>query len=82
MIEKRGWEVAMLTDLNFGVNGARDYRTVRQTWTVIVQGLVGIALNEQWADKWRKSGAKVIYHGLAESGTTRSVAIEIDSDNR
>ena len=35
LIEKRNWEVAMLSDVAFGDSGIRKYRTPKQTWTMI-----------------------------------------------
>ena len=46
-----------LTDLKYPDNGVREYQTRKQKWVIVIQGKVGIALNEEWAAKWRESGA-------------------------
>jgi hypothetical protein len=58
LIEKRGWEVAMLTDVSYGGSGVRQYTTDKETWTVVVRGKVAIAMTEEFARRWREGGTK------------------------
>ena len=51
-------------------NGVREYTTDRETWTVIVQGNTAIALDRQWAERWRGERA----HGE----NTRTMAIPVE----
>ena len=78
LMESRGWEVGMLSDLSFEMNGVREFRTSRQTWTLIIQGKVGIALNREWASDWREAGAKVWCLGEPENTETRVMAVGTD----
>ena len=69
--------MVLLSDLKFGVTGVREYVVGGVTWTLVVQGKVGIALNEEWANKWRRGGAKVFHGGRADCVKNRVCAAEI-----
>ena len=79
-MEKRGWSAAALTDLKFIEDGVREYESGSQKWTIIIQGKVGIALDEQFTEKWRKGGATT-FHAKEFGGTpSRSIAVSIPSE--
>eukprot|EP00974_Lingulodinium_polyedra_P065490 6331952-Lingulodinium_polyedra.AAC.1 len=67
----------MLTDLAFPENGVRAYKTRTQEWTLVVQGKVGIALDQTWAKRWRETGAVVRMAGRAEDRANRVVAVGV-----
>ena len=79
LIERRGWEAAMLSDVAFGDIPIREYQTKTQTWTMIVRGKVAIALSEGMAARWIKGGAEI---WGAESKNNRSMALRIPRNGR
>ena len=74
LIERRRWKAALLSDLKFEEEGVREYQTKEQTW-IIIRGRVGIALNKEWAERWRRGGAEVT--SIVKGKVNRSMAITI-----
>ena len=76
-MRKREWGAALLNDLKFGENGVRQYQTETQTWTLIMRGRVGVALNQKWTKIWRDNGATVLRTGKEEDAKARVMAIDL-----
>ena len=55
--EARGWSAVCLSDVWFAEKGVYTFASNAQTWTVVVEGRVAIALNEPWAAAWRAGRA-------------------------
>ena len=62
LVESRGWEVALLTDVKYDTCGVWSFATQTQEWTIVAHGRVAVALNEEWAQRWREGGARWPVH--------------------
>ena len=78
LCETRGWSFCTLSDLKFRENGVREYATKKQKWLLIVQGRVGILLNERMSRRWREAGAKIVCAGRADVCTTRVMGVKFE----
>ena len=78
LVEKRKWKFCLFTDTRFEENGVREYRQGGRKWTVITQGKVAIAIDEEWAKWWRDSGAKVFTTGTPENKDNRVMGIQVN----
>ena len=46
MCESMGWDFAVLSDLKFKTNDAREHQSPKQKWSLIISGKVGVMMNE------------------------------------
>ena len=67
----------MLTDLVHRTNGVREFETAKGRWTMIIQGTVGILLDEGLTARWRTGGAEVVMVGRSDARTNRCVMVKL-----
>ena len=60
LFEKRKWQAALLTDVDFFGDSFRQYDTGNQQWIMIVRGKVAIAITGDLIARWRRGG-QLIY---------------------
>ena len=54
--EARGWSAVLLTDIRLGPTGVREYRTEKETWTIVHHGKVAVAMCSRLTRHWRRGG--------------------------
>ena len=60
LMSERKWGCALLTDLQFPEDGVCEVMAHGETWLLLHEGKVGVALNQRWAARWREGGSVVI----------------------
>lgn len=58
MWEFRNWSAVLLADVKYTGQGVREVTSDAGVWTIVHHGKVAIALNEDWAARWRAGGAE------------------------
>jgi hypothetical protein len=59
----RSWNFILLSDLNFGANGVREYRHHGTTWVLLIRGKVGIMMTHRLHAVWKKGGETSLSRG-------------------
>ena len=61
-VESRGWSFYLLSDLKYPQNGVCGYETDRQTWTLVIQGKLGIMLINLLVRYGREQESKFMWY--------------------
>ena len=58
MWEHRKWSAVLLADVKYIGRGVREVEVNGRVWTFVHHDEVAVALNSDWAERWRAGGAE------------------------
>lgn len=80
VLDRRRWSFCLVSDLKFEENGVNRYTVNNTTWTMVIQGSVGVILDFELTEQWRESGANVSTAKMAGERSTRCMAVQITAN--
>ena len=78
LMSRRRWNVGLLSDLAFAVDGVREFSHGGATWTLVSRGRAGVIMDAEFTQKWREgergcrpqgAGGLVLQAGSCSTGS-------------
>lgn len=76
VIHERKWNIVLITDIRFPVDGCHELKVGGFGWLLVTHGRVGVALDPYWAARWRNGGA-VLHFTKGQDISNRILGLQI-----